>query len=97
MTATYDQWLETYSDAFDASPGRIGIACPNCGHFCLQRIFTGDLDRLVGYCHFWCDNCRTGIFVGRTDIPEGAVIRDIHVPENERVPRIPSYRLIQDL
>ena len=95
MMATYDQWLDAYSDAYDVIPGPLVDACPNCGHRCLRLVFTGDPDRAVGYAHFWCDNCLQGIGISRTTIPDGAVVQDIRQPREEREPKIPNYRLVQ--
>ena len=47
--ATYDQWLELYSAAYDAVPGPFSAPCPHCGHRRLRLVFTGDPERLVGY------------------------------------------------
>jgi hypothetical protein len=95
MTATRDDWLEAYSTAYDAPPGPIDLPCPNCGHRTLRLVFTGDRDQMVGYAHFWCDHCGTGIGISRTEIPDGAVIRDIHQPRDQRRPPIPDYQLVQ--
>lgn len=93
--ATYDEWLDAYSAAYDATPGLRPAACPNCGQHILRLVFTGDLDRLIGYAHFWCDNCLTGIGISRTTIPDDAVIQDIHLPREAREPKIPNYTLVQ--
>jgi hypothetical protein len=95
MTATYDQWLDAFDIAYRAVPGPYDLACPNCGHHRLDVVFTGDLDRLVGYAAFWCDHCMQGIVTSRIHIPESAVIRDIHLPEEQREPRIPDFQLAQ--
>jgi hypothetical protein len=95
MMATYDEWLDAFSAAYDAVPGPLQDACPNCGHHSLRLVFTGDLEQLVGYGHFWCDNCLTGIGISRTTIPEEAVIQDIRLPREDREPKIPDYRLVQ--
>ncbi|RAK39825.1 hypothetical protein B0I29_104364 [Actinoplanes lutulentus] len=91
--ATSEQWWDTFRAACDAVPGPVDLACPNCGHQCLRLVFTGNLDRAVGYAQFWCDNCLQGIGISRTHIPDGAVVQDIRLPEEERVPKIPNFRL----
>ncbi|MFC7531842.1 hypothetical protein [Actinoplanes sp. GCM10030250] len=93
--ATYDQWLDSYSAAYDAVPGPLDQPCPRCGNHRLRLVFTGDLERLIGYAHFWCDHCLHGIGVSRTAIPDGAVIQDIRRPRADREPKIPNYRLVQ--
>jgi hypothetical protein len=93
--ATYDQWLDAYSAAYDMVPGSLVDACPNCGHHRLRLVFTGDLDRMVGYAHFWCDYCLQGIGISRTTIPDDAVIQDIRLPREQREPKIPNYELAQ--
>lgn len=95
MMAAYDQWLDSYSAAYDTVPGPLLLPCPNCGHQCLQLVFTGDLDRMVGYAHFWCDRCLHGIGISRTAIPEHAVVQDIRQPRESRRPEIPNYQLVQ--
>ncbi|GAB1689449.1 hypothetical protein KRM28CT15_12520 [Krasilnikovia sp. M28-CT-15] len=95
MMATYDDWLDAYSAAYDAAPGPFSLLCPNCGRQSLRLVFTGDLERMVGYAHFWCDSCLQGIGVSRTSIPDEAVVQDIHQPREDRQPRIPNYLLVQ--
>jgi hypothetical protein len=95
IMATFDQWLDAYSAAYDMVPGPLVDACPNCGHRYLRLVFTGDLDRMVGYAHFWCGNCLQGIGISRTAIPEGGVVQDIHLPWEQREPKIPNYQLVQ--
>ena len=93
--ATYDQWLDAFSAAYDLVPGPPAGACPNCGAHQLRLVFTGDLDRMVGYAHFWCDHCMQGIGISRTSIPDDAVIQDIRRPREQREPRIPDYSLVR--
>ena len=81
--ATYDQWLDVYSDAYDMLPGHVEIACPNCGRHCLRIVFTGRPDRDVGYAAFWCDHCLQGIGISRTLIPADAAVRDIRLPAEQ--------------
>ncbi|HEX5201754.1 hypothetical protein ACFQS1_30740 [Paractinoplanes rhizophilus] len=92
--ATYEDWMDAYDAAYDALPRDADLACPNCGHHTLRLIFTGDLDRDVGYGSFWCDTCLLGVGTCRTIIPDGAVVRDIHLSSEERVPQIPNFRLV---
>lgn len=92
--ATRDQWLTAYSEAYDAVPRDAGLACPHCGRRTLRLVFTGDLDRGVGYASFWCDTCLQGIGISRAPIPGGAVVQDIRVPAGEREPRIPNFTLV---
>jgi hypothetical protein len=94
MTATYDQWLAAYSDVYDAVPGVADVACPNCGHRTLRLVFTGDIDRGVGYGHFWCDTCLKGIGISRAPLPIGATVQDIHLPREDREPKIPNFQLV---
>ncbi len=70
-------------------------ACLHCGHLCLQLVFTGDLDGTIGYAHFWCNHCFEGIGISRTAIPENAIVQDMHLPRDERRPKIPNYHLVQ--
>ncbi|GAA2666567.1 hypothetical protein [Actinoplanes palleronii] len=93
--ADYDAWLDAYSAAYDTVPGPLLMPCPHCAHQCLQVVFTGDLDSMIGYAHFWCDHCLQGIGVSRTTIPEGAVVQDIRQPRADRQPKIPNFRLVQ--
>lgn len=92
--ATFDDWEDAYEEVHAAIPRDAGVACPNCGHRTLRLVFTGDLDRDVGYGSFWCATCLLGISTSRATIPEGAVVRDIHLPRAERVPRIPNFTLV---
>lgn len=95
MMSTYDQWLDAFSAAYDVVPDPVTAECPRCGQRCLRLVFTGDLDRQVGYAHFWCDNCLHGIGISRTTIPEGAVVQDIHEQPEDRKPKIPDFTLVQ--
>ncbi len=95
MMATYDEWLESYGAAYDTVPGPFDDACPNCGHRCLQLVFTGDPDGVIGYAHFWCNHCLQGIGVSRTTIPNHATVQNIRLPHDQRQPRIPNYQLVQ--
>lgn len=94
--ATFDQWLDLFSDAYDSVPGPLVMPCPNCGHRCLRLVFTGNPDQMVGYAHFWCDHCLEGIGTSRTIIPDDAVMRDIRQPDEERLPKVPNFRLAQE-
>ena len=92
--ATYDQWLAAYSAVYDAVPDDADLACPNCGHKTLRLVFTGDLDRGIGYGHFWCDTCLQGIGISRAPIPDGATVQNIHDPREDREPKIPNFQLV---
>ena len=92
--ATRDDWLDVYEKVYDAIPRDIHLACPHCGHRTLRIVFTGDLDRDVGYGAFWCDTCLLGISISRAIIPDGAIVRDIHLPRDERRPSIPNFTLV---
>ena len=93
--ATFEQWLDAYDDAYDSVPGHLHDACPNCGQHRLRLVFTGDLQRMVGYAHFWCDHCLQGIGISRAVIPVRSVVRDILQPAEDRVPKIPNVHLAQ--
>jgi len=43
---------------------------------------------------FWCDACLLGVSICRAVIPDGAVVRDIHLPSEERFPQVPNFRLV---
>lgn len=92
--ATPEKWREAFRAACDALPEPFDIACPNCGRCRLRLVFTGNLNRGVGYAQFWCDNCLNGIGISRTFIPDGAVTQDIRLPVDERLPKIPNFRLV---
>jgi hypothetical protein len=92
--ATFDEWEAAYSAVYEALPGDAHVACPNCGYDALRVVFTGDPERMVGYAHFWCENCRLGIGISRAPIPDGAVMRDIRDAPENRLPKIPSYTLV---
>ncbi|MBD0323712.1 MAG: hypothetical protein ICV72_10035 [Aldersonia sp.] len=92
--ATYDDWLAAYSEVYEAIPEDVAVACPNCGHKTLRLVFTGDLHRAIGYGHFWCDTCFQGIGISRAPIPDGAIVQDIHLPHEEREPKIPNFILV---
>lgn len=92
--ATFEAWLDAYGEVYDAIPAEAGVACPNCGHRTLRLVFTGDLDRAIGYAHFWCDTCLQGIGISRAPIPDGAAVRDIRLPQAEREPPIPNFSLV---
>jgi hypothetical protein len=92
--ATFDDWLDVYEEVYAALPQDAGLACPNCGHHTLRLVYTGDLDRDVGYGAFWCDTCLLGISISRATIPDGAIVRDIRLPSEERLPKIPNFRLV---
>ncbi|BBH66678.1 hypothetical protein ACTI_33630 [Actinoplanes sp. OR16] len=91
--ATYDEWLETFSDAYDMAPEAIDLACPNCGRQRLRLVFTARPDRSVGHAAFWCDHCLQGIGISRAVIPAEAIVRDSSVPADEREPKIPNFQL----
>jgi hypothetical protein len=93
MTATFDEWLRAYGEVYSALPDSADVACPNCGHHTLRLVFTGDLDRAIGFALFWCDTCLWGISISQAPIPDGAVVRDIHLPLDEQPPEIPEFRL----
>lgn len=92
--ATYDEWMDAYNEAYDSVPGNVDLPCPNCGHHTLRLIFTGELGRDVGFGSFWCDTCLLGVSTCRTIIPDGAVVRDIQLPREQMVPRIPNFKLV---
>ncbi|MFI5891005.1 hypothetical protein ACIA5D_12925 [Actinoplanes sp. NPDC051513] len=94
MTATYEDWLDVYDVVYDAVPGNADVACPNCGHHTLRLVFTADPDRDVGYGSFWCDTCLLGVGLSRVVIPDGAIVRDRRLPPEERVPKVPNFRLV---
>jgi hypothetical protein len=93
MTATFDEWLVAYDEVYAALPDAADVACPNCGHHTLRLVFTGDLDRAVGFASFWCDTCLQGVSISRAPIPDGAIVKDIHLPLDEQPPEIPDFRL----
>jgi hypothetical protein len=93
--ATYDDWMDVYEDVYAAFPADAGVACPNCGHHALRLVYTGNLDRDIGYGAFWCDDCLHGVGICRAVIPDGAIVRDIKLPREERVPRIPDFTLVE--
>ncbi|MFB9239347.1 hypothetical protein ACFFWC_28070 [Plantactinospora siamensis] len=92
--ATWDEWSSAYEAAYLALPEDLNVPCPNCGHRCLRLVFTGHLDRGVGYASFWCDNCLQGIVVSRAPIPAGSVTRSIDEAPDDRLPRIPNYQVV---
>lgn len=91
---TYDDWLEIYGEVYDAIPRDPRPACPNCGHHTLRLVFTGDPELGVGYGFFWCETCLLGIGICRAPIPDGAIVRDRNLPPDERLPKIPNFRLV---
>lgn len=91
---TFEQWLDAYEVAYTAVRAPFEIPCPHCGQRQLQLVFTGEPGRDVGYGHFWCDHCLTGIGISRTLIPDGAVVQDIRLARAERTPRIPNFRIV---
>ena len=92
--ASFESWLETYSDMFEAPAGSAEPQCPNCGHRTLRLLFTVRSGAAAGFANLWCETCLEGIVISRAEIPAGAVIRDGDLPAEERVPRIPEYRLV---
>lgn len=93
--AAYDEWFEAFGDAYDAVPERTATACPRCGHRRLRLVFTGEPGGNSGYAQFWCEHCLHGIVTSRTGIPDGAELRDIRLPVEERVPRVPHFELVE--
>ena len=94
MTATLEDWEDAWDAVYDAIPGDADVACPNCGHRTLRLVFTGDLDEDFGWGSFWCDTCLQGLHICRSIIPDGAIVRDIHLPREEQLPRIPNFQLV---
>jgi hypothetical protein len=92
--ASFEDWLDAFDAVYEAIPDDAGRSCPNCGHDRLNLVFTGDPERMIGYAHFWCDNCREGVGISRVEIPPDAAMRDIHDAPEQRSPRIPNYRLV---
>jgi hypothetical protein len=92
--ATFDDWMDVYEQFYDAAPIEPHVACPECGSYRLHLVYTGDLDRDVGYGLFWCDACLLGVSICRAVIPDGAVVRDIRLPSEERFPQVPNFRLV---
>jgi hypothetical protein len=88
--ATFWEWVDVYELAYDTPGDLSGLACPNCGHRRLKLVYTGDLDQMTGYGTFWCDYCRQGIGISRAVVPAGAVLRDRHLPPEQRQPHIPG-------
>jgi hypothetical protein len=89
--ATFDDWLEAYSEVYQ---GGVDAPCPHCGHRTLRLVFTGDVEKGIGYAHFWCDNCLRGIGISRAHLPAGAIVRDIHLPPERREPQIPHFTFV---
>ncbi|WP_432837845.1 hypothetical protein [Dactylosporangium sp. CA-092794] len=95
--ATFAEWNELYESAYDTPGDLSGLACPDCGRHALHLVYTGDLDQLTGWGTFWCDNCLRGIGISRAVVPEGAILRDRHLPPEHRRPRIPgNVQLVPD-
>lgn len=94
MMTAWDDWIAAYEMVYVALPSRGDVPCPACGHSELRLVFTGDLDRAVGYASFWCEACLHGVVISRVPIPDGAVARSRDVPPEERLPKIPNFTLI---
>jgi hypothetical protein len=90
--ASLEQWTAAWNVAYDALPSETKGACPNCGHRTLRLVFSAKPASAIGYAEFWCDTCLEGLDVSRVVVPEGAVVRDTSLPEEERRPQIPDYR-----
>jgi hypothetical protein len=95
MMSTLDDWFDVYEEAYAAVPHDADLACPNCGHHTLRLVFTADPGRDVGNGAFWCDTCLLGISISRAVIPDGATVRDRGLPREERLPKIPDFRLVR--
>lgn len=92
--ADFEAWLDAY-DAVYKSLAKIGsYSCPNCASKTLRLVFTGPPNLDVGYASFWCDSCLEGIHISRALIPDGAVVRSTEVPQEERSPHVPEYRIV---
>ncbi|WP_433301478.1 hypothetical protein ACQP2F_06210 [Actinoplanes sp. CA-030573] len=92
--ATFDEWDAAYQQVYAALPGDADIACPDCGQHTLRLVYTRDPGRDSGYGHFWCDACLIGIGLCRAIIPDGAIVQDARLPAEERLPRVPNFRLV---
>lgn len=93
--ASWEEWKRAWNPVYEAIPGDSHTPCPNCGSDALRIVFTGDLDRAIGYASFWCDSCLEGIGVSRTAIPDGAAVQNIHDAPEDRRPEVPNYILVR--
>ncbi|MFJ8812194.1 hypothetical protein [Amycolatopsis thermoflava] len=92
--ASYADWQRAYGDYYEALPGRLDLACPNCGHHKLRLVFVADEDDRIGYAQFSCGFCRFGIHVSRTWVPEGVEFEPISTPAPLLRERLPDFTLV---
>ena len=87
-SASFDDWVDAYEDAYVSPAGAAGIACPHCGALELRLVFTTRGRRDRGLARMWCDNCLTGIFLAPVPIPDHAEA----IAEGEA--RFPNFTLV---
>jgi hypothetical protein len=93
--ASYADWQRAYGDTYEALPGRLETACPNCRHNALRLEFVARESDRIGYAMFWCDFCRFGIQISRTWVPEGVAFHLMDTPWEELHKVVPEYALVE--
>jgi hypothetical protein len=89
-TGAYTLWEAEYGKAYENPSAVHTQACAGCGHRCLQLRFVVDAGHPEkGRPLFWCSNCDRGIFLCRTDIPEGA-----ERISKEQAEDVPNYQVV---
>ncbi|MGC1210867.1 MAG: hypothetical protein WA890_06300 [Micromonospora sp.] len=91
--ATFDEWLSVFDQVYRNLPDDPASPCPNCRHQMLRIVFTNPADGDVGYAALWCEACLEGTHICRAVVPPGVTARRTDAPEEERLCRIPNYRL----
>lgn len=86
----YTMWGAEYGKAYDNPAAVHTQACASCGRRCLRLMFVVDAGHpSKGRPLFWCSNCDRGIFLCRTDIPEGA-----ERISQEQAADVPNYQVV---
>jgi transcription elongation factor Elf1 len=85
----YDKWLKLLPWEIDKK-----ASCPDCNDEAIDYYFIGDLEKRMGFCMIWCNECLKGINISRTRIPKGAKAMSFNEAEKEGQNRIPTFQFI---
>jgi hypothetical protein len=95
MKSNTEDWLQAYSQYWDAAPKGPFVPCPECDAPTLGLVFGTTPTATTGVAFFWCDTCRNGIAVSRATVKVGVETIALSASNEERAKRIPEYRIVQ--
>lgn len=71
MTSAYFHWLKLFGSVAKRIESVDAAKCPRCGARQLNVQYVASPRERIGYGTMWCENCWHGIWISRTNVPEG--------------------------